>query len=239
MANRLLITRLVRELAPLLQSMAKIQHDCLLALEGASPPVNSRAWSETRQKARKVVRQLEDAGYNVPAWITEMLEQSPHHYSMLVRSRFATLDDCRRSLEERDRLLQPKPAKRSHMSVDEASTAAMRLASKDGVGFLQMSDSAQAKRIGCHLKTWRRTQFYKTVLKRRAGMSQRAGKPPQSGARPAVSLTSKLEASVHDGERDEMLKKLVAEQEADHEPSPLDKDAPASRTRKVYSRKRL
>src|SRR5262245_48060497 len=55
---------------------------------------------------------------------------------------------------------------------------------------------------------------------------------------PAENFSSKMEAVLGEGDKDEALKKLIAEQEADHEPSPFDEDPP-KRPRKVYTPKRL
>jgi hypothetical protein len=65
------------------------------------------------------------------------------------------------------------------------------------------------------------------------------GKEGNAPAPKALSLTSDLEAVTGEGEPNEVLEQLIAEQEADHEPSPLEPDPPDSRPKKVHSRKRL
>jgi hypothetical protein len=54
-----------------------------------------------------------------------------------------------------------------------------------------------------------------------------------------VSLTDKLEAAIGEGKRDEVLNQLIAEQERDNEPSPLDPDPPDGQPIRVQFRKRL
>jgi hypothetical protein len=69
------------------------------------------------------------------------------------------------------------------------------------------------------------------------GRGRTKGKAPK-----AVALTNDLESVVGEGERHEVLNKLIAEHDADYEPSPVDddpndNDPPAThRKRKPYRR---
>jgi hypothetical protein len=107
--------------------------------------------------------------------------------------------------------------KRQRMTVDEANAAAMRLADTMGPAFFNLSERQQAEKIGCHWNTWRKTPLYKAGDKRRE-------KAPGTGSRSAVSLTPRLEAITGQGEKDQVLKELIEEQERDFEPSPMDPD---------------
>src|SRR5699024_3307396 len=119
----------------------------------------------------------------------------------------------------------------------------------------------QAKRIGCSWATWKKTQFYAEAKKKMENLSQQRNSKQRPQNEPVVSLTSKLESMVGEGARDQVLNQLIdeersartrqwhdlslaeqqaliAEQEADYEPSPLEDDSgPAAR--KVRSKKRL
>ena len=120
--------------------------------------------------------------------------------------------------------------RRPGMSVEAANSNALALARCMGSQFFSLSWTAQARKIGCHLRTWKKTPFFKEAKKR--------GVVRTKGARPrASSLTGNLESSLHTDEGT-VLDKLIADQQADNEPSPLD-DSPAARSPKVYSRRRL
>jgi hypothetical protein len=121
--------------------------------------------------------------------------------------------------------------KRSSMTVPEANAQANKLAKEIGERFFAMSMRRQAKLIGCHLRTWKRTDLYKSALKR--GLIT----PPKQRAPKAVSFSGKLEAVTGEGDKDETLHQLIEQQLADSEPSPMVDDAPG-RERKVRSHKR-
>jgi hypothetical protein len=126
------------------------------------------------------------------------------------------------------------------MKVEEGNKEAMRLAKEYGAGFFAMSLNKQAKLVGCHPNTWKKTSFFQQAVA--------TGKISPAKARgPKVkSLTAGREAATGEGEKDEIqeqvaegeLRRLMAEQAADCEPSPL-KDDPPGRERKVHFRKRL
>jgi hypothetical protein len=128
---------------------------------------------------------------------------------------------------------QKLPDQTRRMTVEEANTKAMKLARKMRAGFFALSERQQAKQIGCSWQTWSRTPFYrKAQAKRPAG---KRSKPPSPKTE---SLTAGREAVTGEGDKDEVLQQLIAEQEADKEPSPLE-TAPPNRPRKIHSRKRL
>jgi hypothetical protein len=132
----------------------------------------------------------------------------------------------------RDADVEPTIRARSRrMTVTEANRKAMDLATKMKAEFFSLSEREQARRIGCTWKTWSRTPFY-PLAKRTKAKDNGPGSPP------TVSLTDTLRAVTGDGRPDEVLHNLIAEQEADREPSPLDDDAP-DLPRKVRCHKRL
>jgi hypothetical protein len=132
----------------------------------------------------------------------------------------------------------PEPEQRRRMSVSEANAGAMRQAKKFGKAFFEMSLRQQAELIGCHYRTLKATDFYKrSVEKGLIGPTQPKG--------PRVrSLTNKLQATLGEGEIDEVekqvaereLRRLTAEQ--DGELSPIEDDPPGHE-RKVHVHKRL
>jgi hypothetical protein len=118
------------------------------------------------------------------------------------------------------------------MRREEANDKAKKLAEVDH-SFVQRSLREWSEAIGCseglvtELSLWRETM-------KRTGR----GKEDATSAPKVVSLTPQLEAVTGEGEKDEELNRLIAEQEADHDPSPLDDDT-EGRPRRVHSRKRL
>jgi hypothetical protein len=134
-----------------------------------------------------------------------------------------------------------KPSAASHrawMSVEEANRKAMQLVrglARKTV-FFKLSLREQARRIGCHVDTWKKTELYRTAKKEgrlRKQKPRRAG-----GPRKVVTLSPTIEAMTADKNAQEALAHLVAEQagEAENDPSPLDDSA---RPRKARARKRL
>jgi hypothetical protein len=122
------------------------------------------------------------------------------------------------------------PATRRRMTVEEANAEALHVAGRLGQTFFTASDRAQAKLIGCHVQTWRKTPLFRKKYPR--------GRKPTRRARRACSFTSALEDVTGKGGRDAVLDDLVAEQAAEMEPSPLEPDAP-EKPRKVNVRKRV
>jgi hypothetical protein len=128
--------------------------------------------------------------------------------------------------------------KRPRMTVEEANREAMELVKQLGQAFFALSENEQARRIGCAWKTWSKTEFFKAARKKREQAGRQRGPGKATGAPPVVSFTSALEVVTGDGEREAVLEKLIAEQEADNEPSPLEDDSPSDRPRKVFTRNR-
>jgi hypothetical protein len=121
--------------------------------------------------------------------------------------------------------------KPTRMSVDEANKKAMQLVEQMGKVFFRLSIREQAHRIGCSFETWTKTPFYAEAEKKR----ERTGQQKPTRSRRAVGLTDKVEATTGEGDKDEILNQLVAEQKADAEPSPLDD----SDKRKVFCKKKV
>lgn len=146
--------------------------------------------------------------------------------------------DCLEAWIEGEQGNGPNPAKDEkereseqtrRMTAEEANAKAMKLAHKMRTGFFALSERQQAKLIGCSWKTWRKTEFYP-----KAQAERPAGKRSKTSSPKAESLTAGREAVTGEGDKDEVLQQLIAEQEADKEPSPLE-----SHQRKIHSRKRL
>jgi hypothetical protein len=131
------------------------------------------------------------------------------------------------------------PAKtgRPKMTVEEANKQAQALAKRLGKTFFGLSGRAQAKLIGCAWETWSKTSLFKEARKK-GGHMPAGGRGRAKRSPPVVGLTDTLAAVMGEGDKDEVLKHLIAEQEADSEPSPLEDDPPSA-TRRVHSRKRL
>ncbi len=119
------------------------------------------------------------------------------------------------------------------MTAEEANKKAMELAKTDRF-FVERSLREWAERIGCSEGLVPKLPLWQATMEK-TGRGRRDKAPPPK----AVSLTENLEAVTGEGDKDEVLNHLVAEQEADAEPSPLYDDPPDSRPRKVRSRKRL
>jgi hypothetical protein len=126
------------------------------------------------------------------------------------------------------------------MTVAEANEEAMRLAKGKGKSFLFLSERQQAKQIGCSWETWTKTDFYKKAKEKKASIAARITKGDSSGSARVVGLTTNLETTIGEGDRDEVLKQLISENqtEANKDPSPLEDDPP-DRPRRVRTRKRL
>jgi hypothetical protein len=124
-------------------------------------------------------------------------------------------------------------ARSRRMTREAANQQAMELAKKDRF-FVQRSLREWAEAIGCSEGLANELPFWRETM-RLTGRGRKDATPaPKVG-----SLTKKLEDVTGEGERDEELNRLIAEQERDREPSPLDDDPPDSPPRKVRRRKRL
>lgn len=132
-----------------------------------------------------------------------------------------------------DSTIPPKSSKRRCMGVEEANRKAMELAKSMGEEFFLLSERKQAKRIGCSWQTWSHTEFYRTAKSKRSPQQAK----DKTAARKVVRLTGNLEGAIGEGNRNEVLEKLIAEQEADCEPSPLEDDPPGQPRRvRCYKR---
>jgi hypothetical protein len=121
----------------------------------------------------------------------------------------------------------------NRMSVNQANETAMKRAKKMKRVFFMLSQREQAKLIGCAFGTWKKTQFFAEAQKRRP----RAGAAKPSSPK-TTSFTAKTESVTGEGGKDEVLNQLIADQEADGEPSTLEDDPPTG-PRKFHCRKRL
>ncbi len=114
------------------------------------------------------------------------------------------------------------------ITADEANKAAMKLAKQDPAFVIGgVRDWAAAIRGAtgktCSIATIEATRLWRETMKV-TGRGRTRGKAPK-----AVALTDNMESVVGEGGKDEVLKKLIAQQDADYEPSPIDDDPPAKR----------
>jgi hypothetical protein len=124
-------------------------------------------------------------------------------------------------------------ASKPRMKVAQANEKGKELVRQLGkILFTKLSERNQAKRIGCSWKTWTKTELYKQYRKMKERTNRKSAKGKRASSPPVVSLTDKLEDAIGEGEKDSVLKKLIADQEAD---AGSDPNQPG---RKSYSPKR-
>jgi hypothetical protein len=99
---------------------------------------------------------------------------------------------------------------RGRLSVERANEKAVKLARRLRAGFFALSERQQAEMIGCHWQTWTKTPFYSQVGQKGLLFKKGTKSSPKT-----ESLTSGREAVIGEGDRDEVLNNLIAEQEAD------------------------
>src|SRR5262249_45837368 len=107
----------------------------------------------------------------------------------------------------------PKQAKRSRMTVEEANQEALRVAARMKSAFFLLSEREQARQIGCHWQTWTKTELYKKAQQKRARLLKQASRADAPGSPPVVSFTSDLEAVTGEGQPNEILDQLIAEEQ--------------------------
>ena len=127
------------------------------------------------------------------------------------------------------------------ITLPEANRAVRRLAKKD-TGFVDGTAEEWAAGVReatgktCSVSTIHRTKLWDKVMSRTGRRRKRKG--PK-----AVALTEAVLATVGKGKKDETLNRLIAQCEADSEPSPLEPDPPDeprwARNRRMRHRKRL
>ncbi len=110
---------------------------------------------------------------------------------------------------------------------EEANKTAMRLAKQDSAfvnGGAREWAAAIRKATGktCSIATVKATRLWQETMKE-TGRGRSKGKSPK-----AVALTDAMESVVGEGERDEVLRKLIADHKANYEPSPLEDDPPTT-----------
>jgi hypothetical protein len=123
------------------------------------------------------------------------------------------------------------PGRPRRMTLAEANEKAMALAANDP-SFVRQSQREWASRIGCSVALVDRLPLWRETMKQ-TGRGKRA-RPP---APKTVSLTPAVEAVT--GTEDAELQRLIEDQQADSEPSPLEDDPPGTRPRTVHYGKRL
>jgi hypothetical protein len=117
---------------------------------------------------------------------------------------------------------------------EKANKRAMELAQADP-SFVDRTQREWARAIGCSDGLVAQLPFWQATMERTG-----RGKPKSAAAPKVVSLTRAVEATTGEGTRDEVLNRLIAQQDADYEPSPLEEDLPDSKPRRVRApRKKL
>jgi hypothetical protein len=124
-------------------------------------------------------------------------------------------------------------AKRKRMTVEEANQRAVQLA-KAKRTFVLCSLREWAEAIGCSTGLVPKLPLWQKTMKRTS-----QSRADRTSVPKVVHTSESLDAVTGEGDRDEVLNRLIAEQEADKEPSSLDNDPPDSRPKRVRSRFRL
>jgi hypothetical protein len=103
--------------------------------------------------------------------------------------------------------------KRGRMTVKMADGRARELANELGGRFWTMSQTAQAQRIRCHLKTWKKTKFYEDSRKVKP-ISRCSSSPPATSFTPALEAVTEAIDDHDDGEK---LARLIDEQQRERQ----------------------
>jgi hypothetical protein len=128
---------------------------------------------------------------------------------------------------------------RRGMTVQEADKEARRMAMREKKAFILLSMREQAKRIGCHLNTWKKAPYFKEVESLKALLKAEGGRNKGRGAPRAVSFTPAVEATIAAGEGEEVLGRLTEEQRLAEIERLEAEQARDKRSRKVGARERL
>jgi hypothetical protein len=132
--------------------------------------------------------------------------------------------------------------KRPRLTTSQADQKARELDKAMGWDFRVLAETEQAKLIGCHRMTWRKTDFY-AEAERKGLFRKRPSRRKPGNSTPTTSLTDAVEAREGaikakrgQGRENAQLKQLIADHEANKEPSPLDPDPPDARKKKARKR---
>jgi len=189
--------------------------------------------------ARKVVAAMKgssDGEHLTQENCYTIVEAFPFFDDDEVRSQLGTeYDACRQArgdggAAESDAGLDTQSIRRT-VSVAEANAKAMELANADP-SFLERTARHWAAMIGCSPATIVKTRLWQVTV-RRTGRSRTNGPRTMPSVFPLTSQTLARE-----GKEDAELQRLIGEQEADFEPSPLEDDPPGL-PRRVRERKDL
>jgi hypothetical protein len=146
-----------------------------------------------------------------------------------------------------------RQATRRRMTTDEANAKAKALL-KETPAFAVMSETAQANAIGCHLRTWRKTDLRNALARRRRRQQNKTNRNGEPTAPPAAPLPNDAadanaqepvhrlieEEERHQTERARAkeLRETIEDYERHFEKSPLEKDNPGQRARGPKQHKR-
>ena len=128
-----------------------------------------------------------------------------------------------------------EPAEKGHITADEANQIAMKLA-KMSRAFVRADVKEWARKISkasgktCSPSTVHKTALWKATMQK-TGRGRTKG-----GSSRTVTFTKKLEAVTRDDAQQQALDKLIAEHEADSEPSSAEDDPP-DRPHRVHFRR--
>lgn len=128
----------------------------------------------------------------------------------------------------------PEPDARGRMTVAQANRKATMLVGELGRAFFDLSEREQAKKIGCHVKTWKLTEVYNEA--KRTGRLQKPRKKG-IGSPKVVSFTNRLEDTYGVGEKDGIANQVSADDELERLTREQEDDLRQERKPKARRRK--
>jgi hypothetical protein len=190
-----------------LQLVDAISYDMLYVLDWVERRQGADTAAALRARLSAVVSALDKAPQKAPsgALILDLFGQARHlAWSLRNRADDIEVEDgaCESPFDD-----DSTGAKRPRMTVQQANAKAMELAKRMGKAFFALSETAQAVRIGCHWKTWSRTEFYQDAKKKAPPRKKGSGKA-------VVSLTDTLEAVAGAGKANDVLEQTIADEDA-------------------------
>jgi hypothetical protein len=153
--------------------------------------------------------------WSVEASIWPRIEKAITPFNLAARQRWEARVQC---LIEAAADGPDKETSSTKMSVSDADKKAKELAGKHKAAFFALSQTQQAKLIGCHLDTWQKTPFYQAADRR--GRIRKRG---PAKTLPAVDLSGSIletegygvQGTKGQHARHDMLNQLVEGEEAE------------------------
>lgn len=163
-------------------------------------------------------------------WLSHLEDTTGKEWVSLIHALSMETDDAVSVFEAK------QPSGKGSTTVTEANQTAISLAKRKPEfvhGGVRDWAAAIKRETGktCSIATVKATPLWRNTMEQ-TGRGKTRGKTPK-----AVGFTGNMEAVVGTGKRDEILNGLIAQQEADYEPSPVDDDLPAMcRQPKIHKR---